>query len=82
MPEIFKLIRIHFLLNLGGYFSILMTIICGWKIHKKYASDLGKMDLTFEHLNKLVLNLSENKFVMELTPNMLYYSLKSSFLGK
>ena len=40
------------------------------------------MDLTFEHLNKPVLNLSENKFVMELTPNMLYYSLKSSFLGK
>ena len=38
MPEIFKLIRIHFLLNLGGYFSILMTIICRWKIRQKYAS--------------------------------------------
>ena len=43
---------------------------------------LGEMNLNFKHINKLVLNLSENKFVLESTPNMLYYSLKSSFLAK
>lgn len=57
-----------------------MTIICGWKIHQKYVFDLGgKMSFNFKRISKFVLNLSENKFVLESTLNILYYSLKSVF---
>lgn len=54
-----------------------MTIICGWKIYQKYVFDLEEMSLNFKHINKLVFPLSENKFVLDSTPSMLYYSLKS-----
>lgn len=72
----------HCLLKLSVYFSILMTIICGWDIYQKYVFDLEETSLNFKHINKLVLNLSENKFVLELMPNSLYYSLKPGFLAK
>ena len=47
MPEIFKLIRMHFLLNLSRYFSILMTNICGWKNTSKICINLGKNEPYF-----------------------------------
>ena len=57
-----------------------MTIICGWKILQKYVFDLGgEMSVNFKHISKFVLNLSENKFVLESTLKILYYSLKSVF---